>query len=514
MKNADRIPVIAAIGEFTYRPDRMEDALEPIDLMIEAMKQAEEECKSPILDIIDTVVVPGIVSWLYSNPAKLLCEKLGINPSNTINAGMGGEKPVKHLHDAAIAIQRGDKNAIAIVGGEAQNSFRKARRSKFTLNWTDRASRKDAWGSLGDTILGIDKPVQKLGVQRPIHVYPFFENAFNDQEKKSPLESRSDASKIWSSYSKVAAKNPYSWDQTHYNAKHISAITEFNRMVSFPYSKLMVANDSVNQAAAVIITSLSTARKLGISNKNLIYFKGGAAANAPTDFLKRERFDHYPALESVLTKACEIAGGGQNIDALELYSCFPIVPKAALRVLETQNINQSLAPTVTGGLTFFGGPMNNYMTHATCAMVRTLRRTKNAKGLLYGQGGVMTKHHALILSSEVNTSALDNNYFIQNHVEALSLPPPKLIHDYNGVAEIETYSVYFNSDNEVHQGIIIARTPEKNRLIAKIDIEDEETILALTDFDINAIGLKGDVEKDEDGNLTWSLFCKESKRKC
>ena len=89
-----------------------------------------------------------------------------------------------------------------------------------------------------------------------------------------------------------------------------------------------------------------------------------------------------------------VGGDGKAFDAIELYSCFPCVPKMARRTL---GLGADVQPTVTGGLTFFGAPLNTYMTHAACAMVRKLR--DGAKlGLLYGQGGFVTKHHALVLS--------------------------------------------------------------------------------------------------------------------
>ena len=91
-----------------------------------------------------------------------------------------------------------------------------------------------------------------------------------------------------------------------------------------------------------------------------------------------------------------VGGDGKAFDAIELYSCFPCVPKMARRTL---GLGADVQPTVTGGLTFFGAPLNTYMTHAACAMVRKLR--DGAKlGLLYGQGGFVTKHHALVLSRQ------------------------------------------------------------------------------------------------------------------
>ncbi len=71
------------------------------------------------------------------------------------------------------------------------------------------------------------------------------------------------------------------------------------------------------------------------------------------------------AQNAVLAAAMEIGGGdGKAFDAIELYSCFPCVPKMARRTL---GLGADVEPTVTGGLTFFGAPLNTYMTHAACA---------------------------------------------------------------------------------------------------------------------------------------------------
>ena len=57
----------------------------------------------------------------------------------------------------------------------------------------------------------------------------------------------------------------------------------------------------------------------------------------------------------------------------------------------TLGLSADVQPTVTGGLTFFGAPLNTYMTHAACAMVRRVRGGAKL-GLLYGKGGFVTKH--------------------------------------------------------------------------------------------------------------------------
>ena len=55
--------------------------------------------------------------------------------------------------------------------------------------------------------------------------------------------------------------------------------------------------------------------------------------------------------------------------------------------------------TLTGGLTFGGGPGNNYTTHGIAAMVTALRADPGAVGLVTGLGWYATKHAVGVLAS-------------------------------------------------------------------------------------------------------------------
>src|SRR5260370_23144796 len=92
----------------------------------------------------------------------------------------------------------------------------------------------------------------------------------------------------------------------------------------------------------------------------------------------------------------------------------------------TLGLGADMQPTVTGGLTFFGAPLNTYMTHAACAMVRKLR--SGAKlGLLYGQGGFVTKHHAMVLSRQPPQHALAQATSVQAAADGHPGPGPALV---------------------------------------------------------------------------------------
>ncbi|MET0656958.1 MAG: enoyl-CoA hydratase-related protein [Steroidobacteraceae bacterium] len=203
-----------------------------------------------------------------------------------------------------------------------------------------------------------------------------------------------------------------------------------------------------------------------------------------------------------MARAVEIAGGNANrFDKLELYRCFPVVPKMALRTLELDPAKH--VPTVAGGLTFFGGPLNNYMSHAVCAMVRELRAHAGAVGLLYGQGGVMTKHHALVVSTRPAPLPLAQGYSVDSEAARLRGPLPEVLDGYTGPASVETYTVTYTRDGEPLHGIVVLRTPSGARTMARVMRDDTPSLSLLTALEKSAIGAAGHVRIDVFGKPVW-----------
>ena len=74
---------------------------------------------------------------------------------------------------------------------------------------------------------------------------------------------------------------------------------------------------------------------------------------------------------------------------VDLYSCFPSAVQAAAAEL---GLGPDRPLTVTGGLTFAGGPWNNYVGHSLATMQRVLREDPGSIGLVTANGGFLTKH--------------------------------------------------------------------------------------------------------------------------
>lgn len=501
MNRPETIPVIVGVGEITDRPRTAALALEPVSLMAGALSAAEADAGAALLGRLESLELVGLISWRYADPAKLLCRTLGITPARQINASMGGETPVRLVHEAAVRISRGELSAAAIVGGESSHARNQARKERAALPWTPMVSAEAAVRFPSSTF-ATSAPALALGAVDPARIYPFYEMATQAAWGQSPAQAQLESADLWARYAAVASTNPNAWIRTAPDAETIATAGPDNRLVNWPYPKLMVANPAVNQAAAVIVTSLALAREAGVPEDRIIHIWGGAEAREPEDYLLRDRYDHSTAQAAVLEKATEIAGGdAAAFGRLELYSCFPVVPKMALRTLGLSPASH--APTVTGGLTFFGGPLNNYMTHAICAMVRELRAAPAELGLLYGQGGYVNKHHALIVSHKPAEAPLAQEYSVQAEADCRRGPVPRLHEDYQGPATIETYTVFFGRDGAPLQGVVILRTPDGGRAMARVTPDDEAGIALLLATEKSAIGTGGLVRRDVFGQLVF-----------
>jgi acetyl-CoA C-acetyltransferase len=493
------IPVIVGVGEIVDRPKEITDGLEPLTLLEQALKRAEQDSGGKLLGDLDSLDVVNFLSWRYRDPEKQLAQRLGITPKHLYYGPVGGESPVRYLHQAAQRIARGECSVAAVCGAEAQSTATKAERAGITLPWTPFAHdvEEPKRGA------AFQKPVAvKLGVFRPVTVYPFYEAATAAHWGQTPREAMAESGKLWSTYSAAASQNPNAWLKRRFTSDEITTPTADNRLIAWPYTKLMVANPTVNMGGAVLLTSLAKAKAAGISEDRLVHIQGGASAEEARDYLVRDQFYESHPQNAVLQAVMELAGGdGEKFDAIELYSCFPCVPKMARRTL---GLGADVEPTVTGGLTFFGAPLNTYMTHAACAMVRKLRAGAKL-GLLYGQGGFVTKHHALVLSRQAPHEVLAQDTSVQSAADRDKGAVPDFVAEAKGKGTAESFTVLYGRDGNAEHGVVMLRTAENNRTLARVPANDRATLSHLLNMDRTPVGSSGEIVTAEDGVMEWRV---------
>src|SRR5689334_15310543 len=495
----DRIPVIVGVGEIVDRPKEITAGLEPLTLLEEALKRAEADSGGKLLGEIQSLDIVNFLSWRYRDPEKQLAGRLGIKPSHLYYGPVGGESPIRYLHEAAQRIARGECSVAVVCGAEAQSTATKAERGGVALPWTPFALdvEEPKRGA------AFQKPMAvKLGVFRPITVYPLYESATSAHWGQTPREALAESGALWSTYAGVASENPHSWLKKRFSAGDITTPSPENRLIAWPYTKLMVANPTVNMGGAVLLTSLAKARAAGVPEDRLIYPIGGASAEEPRDYLVRDQFYESHPQNAVLKAVMDLVeGDGKKFEAIELYSCFPCVPKMARRTL---GLGRDVQPTVTGGLTFFGAPLNTYMTHAACAMVRKIR--SGAKlGLLYGQGGFVTKHHGLVLSREAPREAIKQDASVQAVADRNKRAVPEFVDQASGKGKVEAFTVIYRGNGEVEHGVVMLRTEDGRRTLARIPADDAATLAHLRDMDRSPVGSLGDVTMADDGAPVWRV---------
>jgi acetyl-CoA C-acetyltransferase len=495
----DRIPVIVGVGEIVDRPREITAGLEPLTLLEEALKRAEADSGAKLLGEIGSLDIVNFLSWRYRDPERQLADRLGITPAHLYYGPVGGESPIRYLHEAAKRIARGECSVAAVCGAEAQSTATKAGRAGVTPPWTPFAHdvEEPKRGA------AFQKPMAvTLGVFRPITVYPLYESATSAHWGQTPREALQESGDLWSTYASVAAQNPNSWLKRNFSPDEITTPTSDNRLIAWPYTKLMVANPSVNMGGALILTSLAKARAAGVPEDRIVYAWGGASAEEPRDYLVRDQFFESHPQNAVLKAIMDlIEGDGKKFDAIELYSCFPVVPKMARRTL---GLGPDVRPTVAGGLTFFGAPLNTYMTHAACAMVRSLR--DGAKlGLLYGQGGFVTKHHGLVLSRQAPKQILAQDTSVQAEADRNRRKVPDFVTEANGKGKVEAFTVIYRSNGEIEHGVTMLRTEDDRRTLGRIPAGDSRTLAHLLNLDRTPVGSVGDIVTADDGMLEWRV---------
>ncbi len=479
-----RTPVLVGVGQVTTPPDAglaPEERPEPAALMALALGAAAEDCDgSPIggsapagrrlLEAADRLWVVAPFGWRVPNPAAAVARRLGIAPARLGVTASGGNAPQALVHHSALAIARGELDVVLVTGAEAFYARRLARRAGTTLAWEAQSDDVPAPDLFGNERAPATDLELSRGIRLPIHAYPLFENALRGAAGWTLDEHRARIGELWAQFSAVAATNPHAWIRTAYRAEEITGAAPHNRMVAFPYRKLCTANLSVDQGAAYICCSAERARAAGVPEDRWVFPLSGADANDHWFVSDRPELHRSPAIRLAGERAMALAGAGpDDLSAVDLYSCFPCVVRIAAGELGLAVDDASRPLTVTGGLTFSGGPANNYGTHGIAALVQRLRREPGALGMATGLGWYATKHAVGLYGTRPPAEGFRWES-AQDAVDALPRCP--LDPGATGPVEIETYTVTYDPEGRPERAIVAARTRDGARAWANVTDPD------------------------------------------
>jgi len=484
--------VLAGVGQVTARPDEtvpLGARPEPVELMVRALGAAAEDAAGvaagadapagrALLERAQSLRVVAPLAGQLVNPGLLVAERLGIAPTELVLSTVGGNTPQAILHHSAAAIARGDLDVVLVTGAECIYTLAATRRHPGEhLQWAHQdPATTPAPVSLGDDRQGLNEAELAVGLTVPVQVYPLFENALRAASGWSLDEHRGRIGALWSSFSSVASANPYAWAPRTMSAEAIMTPGEGNRMISFPYTKWCNANLQVDQGAAYVLCSAEAARAAGVPEDRWVFPLSGADAHDHWFVSERADLHSSPAIRLTGSAALAMAGlGVDDLHAVDLYSCFPCAVQIGAAELGLAADDPDRPLTVTGGLTFAGGPGNNYASHAIASMAGRLRAEPGAAGLVSALGWYLTKHAVGVFASRPPSGTFSWRS-VQAEVDAL----PRCGFDPNatGPVTIESYTIAYDRDGSLERGVVACRPPSGTRTWASV--EDPDDLGALT----------------------------------
>ncbi|MFH1603445.1 MAG: acetyl-CoA acetyltransferase [Pseudomonadota bacterium] len=503
-----RIPVLVGAGQFTQREPDPARALSPMALTAKVATLAAEDSGAgdTLLAALDSIVMIrsfSDTSWRfecpfgrYTNPPRSLANRIGArNASRLIYTHAGGNMPQWCVNRLCEMVTRGEVGAALVAGAEALATQKAAQRAGIQLDWSD-----DPGGSFeewGISTRGWSEVEDIHGMRGAIYAYPLFENAIRAGLGRSIGEHQREMGKLLAGFAKVAACNPLADRREGYSAEAIAMVRADNPYIGFPYTRLMNANAFIDQGAAVILTSVERARALGIARDKWVFLHGCADAHDHWYISDRRDYHSSPAMRMVFEKTFDMARTTlAEIGAIDLYSCFSSAVQIACQEIGLAT-DDARGLTVTGGLPYFGGPGNNYVTHAIAEMMTRVRAKPGMKGMVTANGNYVTKHSAGIYSTDMPDRSFAPQAPASYQAILDLVPHPAFVALAEGAATVETYTVMHDREGPA-SAIIMARRDDGARFIANT-AADAKLLAEMEASDF--LGRRGRVRNDGRRNL-------------
>jgi acetyl-CoA C-acetyltransferase len=453
-------PVLVGIGVVNQRQGDHRAAKEPLVLMTDAVGAAAVDSGAQaILPELERIYVPK-GRWQYTNPAGAIAALVGADRAVSVLAHIGVLQQTL-IGDACRRIAEGEISVAAVVGGEASYRILRARIAAAVLD-------DDAGVDEPDEIMKPHDPMQNpseraAGLAEAVGSYAIVESAYRAAHGWSVDEHRDRLAALYASFSRIAADNPYAWRRETIAAESIRNPSAKNAMLAFPYTKLHVSSWNVDQAAALIFCSAARAGALGISKDKWVLPLASTESNFMMDVSVRPSVAEVPGAQIAGRAALNAAGvTADRLDLLDLYTCFPVAVETYAEAIGIPLDRPDL--TVTGGMPFAGGPLNNYVLQATARMGQMLRAKAGAVGLVTSVSGLLTKQ-----GFGVWTSSRDLGrpfQFIDVSAEVKSKAKvKKVVPDYAGLARVAGYTV-LHRPSQPDRAIVVVDIDEAHRAVA------------------------------------------------
>lgn len=319
------------------------------------------------------------------------------------------------------------------------------------------------------------------GLFLPVQAYPLFENVWRHKSGYGIAEHRQVMGKLFASFTKVAATNRYAQFPIERSVDYLATPAADNYLLSEPYTKWMVAQDAVNQGAAVLLTSVAKAREWGIPESRWVSLHGSGDCD-DINVIERPDLSVSHAQNLAVGRALESADKSiDEIAHIDAYSCFPIAVLSACTAMGIDPTTDRQL-TLTGGLPFFGGPGNNYSMHGIAEAVSRVRAVPGSHALVIANGGYLSKHSAGVYGPVPTgdwraSDSSDLKQRLEDNGRAVVTESP------NGRGVVESYVAAYARRKPGTAYVIGRQTENDQRFLATVALEDDETKATLFNSD-------------------------------
>lgn len=386
-------PVVIGLG-ITQQKGSYAELDEALFLMEKVAMQAINDCgNSKIKDFIDVIDIPKGF-WRYRDPGKWIAEKNNFSNAKTSVNKIGVLQ--QHLiNNTCNKIIKGEIRAGLILGGESRAKMIAALKEGIEYKEMELSTNPDQYVKAKDDLYG-EGEAEALGLMA-VGYYAVMESAMRKSKSLTLKEHEDYLGSMYADFSEIASKNQYAASDKSISKDQIMLANSDNKPMAYPYNKYHCTSWNVSQASAILICEEGLADQLNISKQKRIYPMASSETNHMIALIQRPSLISSAGLKLASEKINAVVDKHSiNLNLIDLYSCFPVAVQQFENVL---NLNTKTSRTITGAMPFAGGPLNNYMLHATVQALLKLR-SESGHSLITGVSGMMTKQSFCLWSSE------------------------------------------------------------------------------------------------------------------
>jgi acetyl-CoA C-acetyltransferase len=370
-----RTPVLVGLGASS-------DPAPIAELLADAMRAAAFDAGVPgLLASLDWLAVPQ-GSWSLTDPARTAAARVGSPEARTLRCEIGvSQQEVINLALSDVAAGRSD--TVVVAGAENRAWIRNGGTQEDLVSEPpdEVRSRPPDFVAPIELAAGIVVP--------PIQQYAMIENALAADEHVGVEEHHRQIDELWARCNAVATRNPEAAFPAPMSGAELATPGRGNRPLAFPYNRWHASQWTVDQATALIICSAGRAAEAGVPRDRWLFPAVALHSSAAVTLTARRHLGAWPAMQVLGDAATRHLGLPlQEIELVELYSCFPSAVRVQQRAL---GLDPAATPTITGGMAFAGGPFNHFVFVATRAVGQRLRNGTGHLGLVTTVSGMLSK---------------------------------------------------------------------------------------------------------------------------